>query len=85
MNMRYRMRIALLMLLPGGCSTTPFVAPTQISTLPPVECLMTCPELPTPAFPNDLPAWSLRAVHAYELCAVRHNDCATKLEQKNAD
>ena len=72
------MTLAGWMLIASGCSTTPsVVSMPALPPLPPIECLMTCENLPEAD--AGLARWALKAVHAYEICAARHNDCAARL------
>ena len=60
-----------------ACATTPPASEPQIRRQPPSECLMPCPQLPTPTDADELAValWTLDLIDAAAECRRMHETC----------
>lgn len=60
-----------------ACATTPPASEPQITRQPPSECLMPCPQLPTPTDADELAVtlWTLELIDAAAECRRMHETC----------
>ena len=76
--MRSSLPLALIALsLLAGCTTTPTPYEPRISLMRPSECLMPCPQLPTPQSGDELAVtlWTLDLIDAAAECRRMHETC----------
>lgn len=76
--MRSALPLALIALfLATGCATTPPASEPQIRIQPPSECLIPCPQLPTPTDADELAVaiWTLDLIDAAAECRRMHETC----------
>lgn len=60
-----------------ACATTPPASEPQIRLQPPSECLIPCPQLPTPTDADELAValWTLDLIDAAAECRRMHETC----------